>query len=161
MLSAVEGVRVVAPGLGHLVVPVAGVIITALFAAQRFGTGKVGALFGPVMLLWFGALAAAGVRGIVAEPGVLKGLSPTYAVSFVFGQKYLNAVTANRREYRKRFFKLMTPIFLKSDAGVVSDRSVDVLYPQNRRATFETCSRCHGGLHHFLLRETWSPIILQ
>jgi KUP system potassium uptake protein len=84
VLSAVEGVRIVAPGLGHLVVPVAGVIITALFAVQRFGTGKVGALFGPVMLLWFGALAAAGVRGIVAEPGVLTGLSPTYAVSFMF-----------------------------------------------------------------------------
>jgi KUP system potassium uptake protein len=84
VLSAVEGVRVVAPGLGHLVVPVAAVILTALFAVQRFGTGKVGALFGPVTLLWFAALAAAGVRGIVAEPGVLKGLSPTYAVFFVF-----------------------------------------------------------------------------
>jgi KUP system potassium uptake protein len=77
-------VRVVAPGLGQLVVPVAAVILTALFAVQRFGTGKVGALFGPVTLLWFAALAAAGVRGIVAEPGVLKGLSPTYAVFFVF-----------------------------------------------------------------------------
>jgi KUP system potassium uptake protein len=84
VLSAVEGVRVVAPGLGHLVVPVAAVILTALFAVQRFGTGKVGALFGPVTLLWFAALAAAGMRGIVAEPGVLKGLSPTYAVFFVF-----------------------------------------------------------------------------
>jgi KUP system potassium uptake protein len=84
VLSAVEGVRVVAPGLGHLVVPVAAVILTVLFAVQRFGTGKVGALFGPVTLFWFAALAAAGVRGIVAEPGVLKGLSPTYAVLFVF-----------------------------------------------------------------------------
>ena len=62
VLSAVEGVRVAAPGLGHVVVPVAGVILTVLFAVQRFGTGKVGALFGPVMLLWFGALAAAGDR---------------------------------------------------------------------------------------------------
>ncbi|WP_029434200.1 potassium transporter Kup [Blastococcus sp. URHD0036] len=83
VLSAVEGVRVVAPGLGHLVVPVAAVILAVLFAAQRFGTGRVGALFGPVMLLWFAALAAAGVSGIVAEPGVLRGLSPTYAVLFV------------------------------------------------------------------------------
>ena len=55
VLSAVEGVRVAAPGLGHVVVPVAAVILTVLFAVQRFGTGKVGALFGPVMLLWFGA----------------------------------------------------------------------------------------------------------
>jgi KUP system potassium uptake protein len=59
------------------------VILTALFAVQRFGTGRVGALFGPVTLLWFGALAVAGVSGIVAHPGVLQGLSPTYAVLFV------------------------------------------------------------------------------
>jgi KUP system potassium uptake protein len=85
VLSAVEGVRVVAPDLGHVVVPVAAVILTVLFAVQRYGTGKVGALFGPVTLLWFAALAAAGVRGIVAEPGVLRGLSPTYAVTFVLG----------------------------------------------------------------------------
>ncbi|MCW2634056.1 MAG: kup, partial [Blastococcus sp.] len=83
VLSAVEGVRVAAPSLGHIVVPVAAVILTALFAVQRFGTGRVGALFGPVMLLWFGALAAAGVAGIIARPGVLAGLSPTYAVLFV------------------------------------------------------------------------------
>ena len=89
VLSAVEGVRVAAPGLGHLVVPVAAAILTVLFAAQRFGTGKVGALFGPVMLLWFGALAAAGIAGIVARPGVLVGLSPTYAVSFVVGHPFI------------------------------------------------------------------------
>jgi KUP system potassium uptake protein len=83
VLSAVEGVRVAAPAMGHVVVPVAAVILTLLFAVQRFGTGRVGALFGPITLLWFGALAAAGIGGIVAHPGVLKGLSPTYAVGFV------------------------------------------------------------------------------
>jgi KUP system potassium uptake protein len=85
VLSAVEGVRVAAPALGHMVVPVAAVILTLLFAVQRFGTGRVGALFGPVMLVWFAVLAAAGVAGIVAHPGVLKGLSPTYAIGFVVG----------------------------------------------------------------------------
>jgi KUP system potassium uptake protein len=85
VLSAVEGVRVAAPALGHVVVPVAAVILTLLFAVQRFGTGRVGALFGPVTLLWFAAIAAAGVGGIVAHPGVLKGLSPTYAIGFVVG----------------------------------------------------------------------------
>ncbi len=83
VLSAVEGVGVAAPALGHVVVPVAAVILTVLFAVQRFGTGRVGALFGPVTLLWFAALAAAGIGGIVAHPGVLKGLSPTYAIGFV------------------------------------------------------------------------------
>jgi KUP system potassium uptake protein len=85
VLSAVEGVRVAAPALGHMVVPVAAVILTLLFAVQRFGTGRVGALFGPVMLVWFAVLAAAGVAGLVAHPGVLKGLSPTYAIGFVVG----------------------------------------------------------------------------
>jgi KUP system potassium uptake protein len=83
VLSAVEGVEVAAPGLSHLVVPVAAAILTVLFAAQRFGTGKVGTLFGPVMLLWFGALALAGISGVIAHPGVLQGLSPSYAVLFV------------------------------------------------------------------------------
>ena len=89
VLSAVEGVRVAAPALGHVVVPVAAVILAVLFAVQRFGTGRVGALFGPVMLLWFAVLAVLGIRGIVAEPGVLKGLSPTYAVLFVLEHPFI------------------------------------------------------------------------
>src|SRR4051794_9375118 len=83
VLSAVEGVEVAAPSLSHVVVPVAAAILTGLFAVQRFGTGRVGALFGPVTLLWFVALAVAGVAAIVARPDVLEGLSPTFAVSFV------------------------------------------------------------------------------
>jgi KUP system potassium uptake protein len=83
VLSAVEGVRVAAPSLGHVVVPVAAVILTGLFAVQRFGTGRVGSLFGPIMVLWFGTLAAAGVAGVIAHPGVIAGLSPTYALFFV------------------------------------------------------------------------------
>jgi KUP system potassium uptake protein len=83
VLSAVEGLRVAAPSLEHVVVPVAAVILTCLFAAQRFGTGKVGKLFGPITVLWFLALAAAGVREILAHLDVLRALSPTYAVVFV------------------------------------------------------------------------------
>jgi KUP system potassium uptake protein len=89
VLSAVEGVRVAAPSLGHVVVPIAAVILTGLFAVQRFGTGKVGALFGPVTLLWFLALAVAGLGGLVQHPGVLKGLSPTYAVFFVVDHPFI------------------------------------------------------------------------
>src|SRR3954447_24467389 len=83
VLSAVEGVEVAAPALSHLVVPVAAAILTVLFAVQRFGTGKVGSLFGPVMLLWFAALAVVGIAGVVQPPGVLAGLSPSYAFLFV------------------------------------------------------------------------------
>ncbi len=83
VLSAVEGLKVAAPSLGQYVVPAAAVILTCLFAAQRFGTGKVGALFGPITVLWLAALAAAGLREVISHPSVIKGLSPTYGVLFV------------------------------------------------------------------------------
>lgn len=82
VLSAVEGLQVAAPSLGHVVVPAAAVILTCLFAVQRFGTGKVGKLFGPITVLWFAALAAAGLHGMLAHPGVVRALSPSYAVMF-------------------------------------------------------------------------------
>ena len=83
VLSAVEGLHVAAPSISHLVVPIAAVILACLFAIQRFGTGRVGRLFGPVMLLWFGALAIAGLGAVVQHPGVLWGLSPSYAAIFI------------------------------------------------------------------------------
>ncbi len=83
VLSAVEGLQVAAPGLGHAVLPIAIVILTVLFAAQRFGTGRVGRLFGPVTVLWLLALAVAGLRQVLAHPGVLRALSPTYGAAFV------------------------------------------------------------------------------
>jgi KUP system potassium uptake protein len=82
VLSAVEGLEVAAPGVAHLVVLLAAVIVTGLFCVQRFGTSKVGRLFGPVMLVWFSALAVAGLTQVVRQPQVLQGLSPTYAVAF-------------------------------------------------------------------------------
>jgi KUP system potassium uptake protein len=83
VLSAVEGLKVASPGLTDFVVPIALTILAALFAIQRWGTGAVGRLFGPVMVLWFCAIAAAGVGEIVARPHIIKGLSPTYAFEFV------------------------------------------------------------------------------
>jgi KUP system potassium uptake protein len=83
VLSAVEGLEVVEPTLEHLVVPIAAVILIGLFAVQRLGTEAVGRLFGPVMLVWFLALAAAGLHGIADHPGVLRALSPTYGVQFL------------------------------------------------------------------------------
>jgi KUP system potassium uptake protein len=85
VLSAVEGVRVVQPSLGHLVVPITAVIIVLLFVSQQVGSAAVGRLFGPVMVVWFLAIAAAGVGGIVDHPEILKALSPTYAGEFLFG----------------------------------------------------------------------------
>jgi KUP system potassium uptake protein len=83
VLSAVEGLEVATPQLSHVVLPVAAVILTILFAAQRFGTGRVGRLFGPVTALWLAALAVGGLRQVLTDGAVLKGLSPTYGVLFV------------------------------------------------------------------------------
>jgi KUP system potassium uptake protein len=86
VLSAVEGMKIVEPGLAELVVPATAVIIVVLFAFQRRGTAAVGRLFGPVMILWFLAIGACGVAGIARHPQILKALSPTYAVGFLAGR---------------------------------------------------------------------------
>src|SRR5215217_5802209 len=82
VLSSVEGLQVVEPSLESLVVPIALVILTVLFVIQRFGTGAVGRLFGPVMGLWFTVLAIAGLREVIDHPSILRALSPSYAVQF-------------------------------------------------------------------------------
>jgi len=84
VISAVEGLNVVTPSLAHLVVPIALVILVGLFAAQRFGTGAVGWLFGPVILIWFAVIGALGAREVIAHPDVLQGLAPVWAVRFFF-----------------------------------------------------------------------------
>ncbi len=82
VLSAVEGLHVATPFFDPYVVPIALVILVALFSVQRFGTARVGSLFGPVMILWFSVMAALGVASIVQTPEVLMALSPHYAVGF-------------------------------------------------------------------------------
>jgi KUP system potassium uptake protein len=85
VLSAIEGVKVAAPSLSDLVIPITVAIIVLLFLLQRLGSGAVGRLFGPVMAVWFVAIAAAGLRGVVDHPEILKAVSPSYAVGFLFG----------------------------------------------------------------------------
>jgi KUP system potassium uptake protein len=86
VLGAVEGLQVAAPALHQWVVPIALVILTGLFMFQRFGTERVGRLFGPVMLLWFLAIAALGVAHIGDNPAILRALSPHYALLFMLRQ---------------------------------------------------------------------------
>ena len=83
VLSAVQGLQVAAPGLGSLVLPITIAVLVMLFAIQRFGTGLVGHLFGPVMAVWFGILALIGIVEVTQHPGVLRALSPTYAAQFL------------------------------------------------------------------------------
>ncbi len=85
VLSAVEGLKVVKPSLDQVIVPITAAIIIVLFTVQRIGTARVGRLFGPIMVIWFLAIAACGVRGIAEHPQILKALSPTYAGGFLIG----------------------------------------------------------------------------
>jgi KUP system potassium uptake protein len=83
VLSALEGVNVVTETLKPYVMPMAVVILLALFAAQRFGTEKIGRAFGPVMLLWFIVIAVLGVASILKHPDVVAAVDPRYAIRFM------------------------------------------------------------------------------
>src|SRR5688572_26198616 len=82
VLGAVEGLSVATPGLESFVVPITIVIIVGLFMIQSKGTAKVGRVFGPVMLLWFGVLGVLGLLQIVRQPSVLVAINPMYGVQF-------------------------------------------------------------------------------
>lgn len=89
VLSAVEGLTVVEPGLQRLVIPIALVLLVCLFLLQKRGTAKVGALFAPVMIVYFGVIATLGVIHIIVQPGILLALNPWYAVQFFIVDKTL------------------------------------------------------------------------
>ncbi len=81
--SAVGGLKVVSPGLSHLVVPISLGILVALFAVQHKGTGAVGWMFGPVILVFFTAIGVFGLLKVIPHPEVLQGLSPSWAARFM------------------------------------------------------------------------------
>jgi KUP system potassium uptake protein len=87
VLSAVEGLEVASPDFTPLVLPLSVIVIIALFLVQFRGTGSVGRLFGPVMVVWFLAMALLGADNIVRHPFVLQGLSPLYAVALAMKYK--------------------------------------------------------------------------
>jgi KUP system potassium uptake protein len=86
VLSAVEGLEVVTPALKPYVLPMCMAVLIGLFAVQRFGTGLVGRMFGPVIVLWFAVLTITGVIEIVQQPGILAALNPLNALRFLSGQ---------------------------------------------------------------------------
>jgi KUP system potassium uptake protein len=85
VLGAVQGLKVVSPTLASLVVPIALAILVALFLVQRWGTGAVGWMFGPVMLIWFVVIGALGASEVSQHPDVLAGLSPVWGARFMLG----------------------------------------------------------------------------
>ena len=84
VLSALEGLNMATPAVQPYVVPAAVVILLALFAIQSQGTATIGHLFGPVMLMWFAAIAVLGILGIAKHPSVLLALNPLYGLSYLF-----------------------------------------------------------------------------
>lgn len=84
VLSAVEGIKIVTPVFEPYILPITVTLLTGLFFIQRVGTGSIGRVFGPVVLVWFVSIAALGAAGIAENPEILKSLSPHYAIKFFF-----------------------------------------------------------------------------
>jgi len=84
VLSAVEGLKVAAPGLERAVIPITLVVLTLLFMVQKHGTGGIGKFFGPITVLWFVVLAVLGIIHIMRNPTVLAAISPHYALGFIY-----------------------------------------------------------------------------
>ncbi|MEI6343164.1 MAG: potassium transporter Kup [Verrucomicrobiota bacterium] len=137
VLGAVEGLNEVAPALGQWVVPITVVILSLLFLAQSAGTGAVGRVFGPVMIIWFVAISILGVRAIAVSPGVMAAINPAYGLVFlveggwkvfpVLGSVFL-AVTGGealyadmghfgRRPIRQAWFTLVLPALVLNYLG--------------------------------------------
>jgi KUP system potassium uptake protein len=104
VLSAVEGLSVSAPALAEWTVPAAVLVLAGLFSIQKYGTGKVGKLFGPVVLLWFLTLALLGIRSLWHHPQVLWALSPWEGLSFLYHE-------------RGHAFPLLAAVFLAVTGG--------------------------------------------
>jgi KUP system potassium uptake protein len=83
VLGSLQGLKVAAPGLSHLVVPLSVAILVGLFFIQRFGSGTIGWMFGPVILVWFTVIGLLGLSQVVKDPAVLQGLSPIWGVRFL------------------------------------------------------------------------------
>ncbi|BEK74558.1 TPA: KUP/HAK/KT family potassium transporter [Enterobacter asburiae] len=88
VLSALEGLEMVIPESQPYILPLTVAVLLALFLLQPFGTARIGKIFGPVMALWFLAIAALGVRGIIQHPSVLLALNPAYGITFLFSNGY-------------------------------------------------------------------------
>jgi KUP system potassium uptake protein len=93
VLSAVEGLKVAAPGLERAIVPITVAILVGLFSIQHRGTGRMGTMFGPITLVWFISIGVLGVRGILMHPGVLVAFNPWHGLQFLLAHRMASAFT--------------------------------------------------------------------
>ncbi|MDQ2819425.1 MAG: potassium transporter Kup [Pseudomonadota bacterium] len=89
VLGAIEGLEVAAPGLENYVVPLTIIVLLALYSVQRRGTAGIGKWFGPIMIIWFAALAIMGVINIAKAPVILHALNPWHALQFMYDNKFI------------------------------------------------------------------------
>ncbi len=92
VLSALEGLNIAAPALKPYVLPAAAAILVGLFAIQPLGTARIGKAFGPIMGVWFLAIALLGAWGIFRHPAVLVALNPVYALRFLFSDGFASFI---------------------------------------------------------------------
>ena len=83
VLSAVEGLKVVSPQLGKYVIYISLILVSILFAIEKFGTGRIGSYFGPIMLVWFVTIGYFGLLEIIDKPSILRALNPMYGLNFL------------------------------------------------------------------------------
>ena len=94
VLSAIEGMEIVQPDFAKYVLPIAFTVLLLLFWIQKRGTDTIGKFFGPIMIIWFGGIAALGVFHIIQHPEILKALNPMYAINFVTQKPSLAIIIA-------------------------------------------------------------------
>ena len=92
VLSAIEGLKIVTPAFDALIMPLTLAIIVGLFAVQSLGTGKVASVFGPITLIWFIAIAVAGLMHITDHPGIFHALNPMHAISFLLSHGVIGLI---------------------------------------------------------------------
>jgi KUP system potassium uptake protein len=94
VLSAIEGLELADPNFAKAVVPLSVIVLIVLFAGQKHGTGRIGRLFGPIMVVWFLVLGALGLRQIVKNPAVLVAMNPWYGIHFLVEHPAISGAVA-------------------------------------------------------------------
>ena len=92
VLSAVEGLKLLSPKLGHYVIIISLGLVALLFASEKFGTSKVGGVFGPIMLVWFFTIGLLGLIQVISHPQILRALNPMYGINYLYNHVIFSGV---------------------------------------------------------------------